>query len=89
MILDSLWTVYNLSILPSEVATSDKGRILSTSCNMKERMEISLIEFLFMYEIGYALYDIIKQTDELFDIAIIQAFLNLLIWYWNICHQLI
>lgn len=51
---------------------------------MEERMEISLIEFLFMYEIGYALYDTIKQTDELFDIAIIQAFLNLLIWYWNI-----
>lgn len=51
---------------------------------MEERMEISLIEFLFMYEIGYALYDTIKQTDELFDISIIQTFLNLLIWYWNI-----
>lgn len=55
---------------------------------MEERMEISLIEFLFMYEIGYALYDTIKQTDELFDIAIIQAFLNLLIWLEH-CHQLI
>jgi len=51
---------------------------------MEERMEISLIEFLFMYEIGYAFFDTIKQTDELFDIAIIQAFLNLLIWHWNI-----